>query len=189
MIIKLKGMNMKSRNISLALCALLLALPLLGNAEIYKWKDKNGVVRYTDTPPPSNVKLESIDGKRAIKQSNQAPLAPVANTSPAAGKDEMKGKDSSGKPATEKVESAEESAAKLRQKNAEAEKNNKKEKDAQAKLNEENCKASKANLASYQQGGRVYKMNEKGEREYLDDAGLKAGATKAQKDVSQYCNG
>jgi hypothetical protein len=176
---------MKLRNISLALCALLLALPLLGNAEIYKWKDKNGVVRYTDTPPPSNIKLESIDGKRAIKQSNQAPLAPVVNADVVAtGKGEMKDKVPAGK-----AESAEETAAKLRQKNAEAEKNNKKEKEAQAKLNEENCKAAKSNLASFNQGGRVYKMNEKGEREYMDDAGLKAGAAKAQKEVTQYCNG
>jgi Domain of unknown function (DUF4124) len=178
-------MNMKLRNISLALLALLLALPLLGNAEIYKWKDKNGVVRYTDTPPPSNVRLESIDGKRAIKQSNQAPLAPVVNTDVAtAGKGEMKDKESAGK-----AESTEDAAAKLRQKNAEADKNNKKEKEAQAKLNEENCKAAKSNLASYNQGGRVYKMNEKGEREYMDDAGLKAGAASAQKDIAQYCNG
>jgi Domain of unknown function (DUF4124) len=174
-------MNMKLRNISLALFALLLALPILANAEIYKWKDKNGVVRYTDTPPPSNIRLESIDGKRPIK-SNQAPLAPVVNTE--AGKVEMNGKE----PAA-KAESTEDAAAKLRQKNAETEKNNKKEKEAQAKLNEENCKAAKSNLASFNQGGRVYKMNEKGEREYMDDAGLKAGAAKAQKEVAQYCNG
>jgi len=31
-------------------------------------------------------------------------------------------------------------------------------------------------------------MNEKGEREYLDDAGLKQGADKARSEVAQYCN-
>lgn len=182
---------MKSTQLSLTLFwTLFLAvftlslLPTLVNAEIYKWKDKNGVIRYTDTPPPSNIKLESIDGKRGIKQSSQAPLTPVVNSDVAvAGKGEMKGKDAAGK-----AETTEDAAAKLRQKNAEAEKNNKKEKEAQAKLNEENCKAAKSNLASYNQGGRVYKMNEKGEREYMDDAGLKAGAAKAQKEVAQYCN-
>ncbi len=177
-------MNMTLRNATWVLCALLLALPLLANAEIYKWKDKNGVMRYTDTQPPSNVKLESIDGKRVIKTSNQAPLAPVASPIAAAGKDEMKAK-----VPNPNGESTEEAAAKLRQKNAELEKNNKKEKEAQAKLNEENCKAAKSNLASYSQGGRIYKVNEKGEREYLDDAGLKAGAEKAQKDVAEYCKG
>jgi hypothetical protein len=179
-------MNMKLRNLSLIIGALLLALPLLGNAEIYKWKDKDGSIRYTDTPPPSNIKQEAI-GRKKAKTSTQA-AAPAASTDAAAGKGEMKGEMKNGAPAG-KVESAEESAAKLRQKNAEADKNNKKEKEAQAKLKDENCKAAKSNLASYQQGGRVYKMNEKGEREYMDDAGLKAGAEKAQKEVSEYCNG
>ena len=178
-------MNLTLRNVAWVVCALLLALPLLASAEIYKWKDKNGVMRYTDTQPPSNVKLESIDGKRANKPSTQLPLAPVVKTDVAAtGKRDVKAKDYA-----EKAENAEEAAAKLRQKNAESEKNNKKEKEAQDKLSEENCKAAKSNLASYNQGGRIYKMNEKGEREYLNDAGLKAGADKAQKDAAQYCKG
>ena len=174
---------MKLQNLLCVMCVLI-ALPMLANAEIYKWKDKDGTVRYTDTPPPSNIKQESIGGKKLTKPTGQAPLAPVVNIDAAAGKDEMKGK-----VPHQNIEGPDEIAAKLRQKNAETEKNNKKENEAQAKLKEENCKASKANLASYQQGGRVYKMNEKGEREYLDDAGLKAGAEKAQKEVSEYCSG
>lgn len=174
---------MKLQNLLCVICVLI-ALPMLANAEIYKWKGKDGTVRYTDTPPPSNIKRESISGKKLTKPTGQAPLAPVANTEATAGKDELKGKTPN-----PNAETPEEIAAKLRQKNAESDKNNKKEKEEQAKIKEENCKASKANLASYQQGGRVYKMNEKGEREYLDDAGLKAGAEKAQKEVSEYCSG
>ena len=174
---------MKLQNLLCVMCVLI-ALPMLANAEIYKWKDKDGAVRYSDTPPPSNIKQESISGKKLTKPTGQAPLASVANANASTGKDEMKGK-----VPNQNLEGPDEIAAKLRQKNAETEKNNKNEKEAQAKLKEENCKASKANLASYQQGGRVYKMNEKGEREYLDDAGLKAGAEKAQKEVSEYCSG
>ena len=174
---------MKLQNLFCVMC-ILIALPMLAKADIYKWKDKGGTIRYTDTPPPSNIKQESIGGKKLIKPTGQAPLAPVANADATASKDELKGK-----APNPNTENPEEIAARLRQKNAEAEKNNKKEKDAQAKIKEENCKASKANLASYQQGGRVYKVNEKGEREYLDDAGLKAGAEKAQKEVSDYCSG
>ena len=179
---------MKLKNLFCVMCALM-ALPMLASAEVYKWKDKNGATRYSDTPPPSNIRLESIDGKHAIKTSNQAPLAPVVNTNAAAGKDEMKDKVPNLNGANPDGKSTEETAAKLRQKNAEIEKNNKKEKEAQAKLNEENCKAAKSNLAIYNQGGRIYKVNEKGEREYLDDAGLKAGADKAQKDIAEYCKG
>ncbi|MDG1097480.1 MAG: DUF4124 domain-containing protein [Methylophilaceae bacterium] len=32
-----------------------LATPMLVDAQIYKWKDKNGVTRYSDTPPTDNV--------------------------------------------------------------------------------------------------------------------------------------
>ena len=168
---------MKLQNLLCVMCVLI-ALPIIANAEIYKWKDKDGTVRYTDTPPPSNIKQEPISGKKLTKPTGQAPLAPVANIA-----------NTAGKVPNQNLESPDEIAAKLRQKNAETEKNNKNEKEAQTKIKEENCKASKANLASYQQGGRVYKMNEKGEREYLDDAGLKAGAEKAQKEVSEYCSG
>ena len=180
----------KLQKLLCVMCALI-ALPALASAEVYKWKDKQGATRYSDTPPPSNVKLESIDGKRVFKAktSNQAPLSPVGSTNASAAKDDMKVKVTNPNGASPNAESTEETAAKLRQKNAEIEKNNKKDKEAQAKLNEENCKAAKSNLASYSQGGRIYKMNEKGEREYMDDAGLKAGAEKAQKEVTEYCKG
>jgi hypothetical protein len=60
----------------LLLCLAL--LPLMASAEIYKWKDKDGVTRYSDVPPPSNIKQESIHGKSVVKPTGQAPLAPVA---------------------------------------------------------------------------------------------------------------
>ncbi len=165
--------------IALAIC---IALPTLGHAELYKWKDKNGQTQYTDTPPPSNIKLENMNGKRNINPTDKEPLSIVTNPQSAP----------ANVPKVPNVQiptvSAEDAAAKIRQENAEREKQNKQEKEAQAKLKEENCKAAKANLQSYTQGGRVYKMNEKGEREYLDDAGLKSGADKARSEVAQYCN-
>lgn len=64
----------------------------------------------------------------------------------------------------------------------------KQEKEAQAKIKAENCKFAKSNFETYVQGGRVIKVNEKGEREYLDDAALKKGADKSRAEVSKYCN-
>lgn len=156
------------------------ALPSISQADIYKWKDKDGNTRYSDTPPPSNIKLENIGTKKAVSPTGKEPLSAVAQPAPAA-------------PAKEIVletppRNEEDVAAEQRRRNAEAEKKNKQEKEAESKLKAENCKAAKANLASYAQGGRVYKMNEKGEREYLDDAGLKQGADKARGEVAQYCS-
>ena len=164
----------------LAGLVLLTALPTLSQADIYKWKDKDGVMRYSDTPPPSNVKLEYIGNKKVTKPTGKDPLSVVTGAQPAP---------VAAQPVAVPMPSAsaEETAAKLRQKTAEVEKNNKQEKEAQAKIKAENCRAAKANLASYEQGGRIYKMNEKGEREYLDDAGLKQGAEKARVDVAKNC--
>jgi Domain of unknown function (DUF4124) len=167
----------------LLLAALALtAVSGLSQAEIYKWKDKDGTIRYSDTPPPSNVKHESMTGKKKVAApTGNAPLSPVDNPTKAA------------VPAVipkdiESSMSAEEVAAKQRQRNAEAEKNNKKEKEVQAKLKAENCTAAKANMQSYTQGGRVYKMNEKGEREYLDEKGFAEGREKAQQQINENCN-
>lgn len=161
---------------------MLTALPSLSQADIYKWKDKDGVTRYSDTPPPSNVKLENIGTKKVVKPTGKEPLSVVTDGQPTAVAPQPV--DAQQPPTA----SAEETAAKIRQQTAEVEKNNKQEKEAQAKLKAENCRAAKANLASYEQGGRIYKMNDKGEREYLDDAGLKQGADKARADAAKFCS-
>ena len=166
--------------------AVLMVLPSSGYAELYKWKDKNGQIQYTDTPPPSNVKSESISGKKGISATGKEPLSAV--TSPQAVPAQAPNKDLQKLVEKEQSVDPADAAAKIRQQNAEADKKNKLEKEAQAKLKAENCKASKANLESYAQGGRVYKMNEKGEREYLDDIALKRGEIKARAEVNQYCN-
>jgi hypothetical protein len=71
---------------------------------------------------------------------------------------------------------------------AETEKRNNAEKKSQADQKKLNCDSAQANLRSFKQGGRVFKTNEKGEREYYDDKQIKENTVKAQKDVNQYCN-
>ena len=164
-------------------CVGAMLLPVVVNAEVFKWKDKDGTIRYSDTPPPSNIKQEPISGKKVTKPTGKAPLSPaseVAKPAETAAAPIRNG-------ATESVTS-EEAAAKLRQRNAETEKKNKAEKEAQAKIKAEHCKAAKANKEAYTQGGRVYKMNEKGEREYMDDKDLKDGINKSQKEMNENCS-
>ena len=50
-------------------------LSMAAQAEIYKWKDANGVIRYSDIPPPANVQTESLKSGRA-----PAPVAKPAAT-------------------------------------------------------------------------------------------------------------
>ena len=177
----MKNLEIRFSQLTWMLFALLLALPIAGNAEIYKWKDKNGTTRYSDTPPPSNIKQETLGAKKGVKPTAAAPVTPVAAQQAPAGNEAAK--DSPPVPG-----SADEEAAAKRQSNAEAEKNNKLEKEKQDAAKAENCKAAKSNLASYEQGGRVYKMNEKGERQYLDDNDFKAGREKATQEINENCN-
>lgn len=173
----------------LLLCAIM--LPTLATAEIYKWKDANGVVRYSDVPPPSNVKQEAFHGKKLNKSTGLPPLTEVegnatATTSKdkastvkaAAGKNIQKGEEGS---------SNKEDAAVKHGKDAEATKKADEAKQAELKAKEENCKVSKSNLATYNNGGRISKTDENGERSYLGDKDIADGKVQAQKDVDKYC--
>jgi Domain of unknown function (DUF4124) len=149
-------------------------------AEIYKWKDKDGTVRYSDMPPPAGTKDKSTIGRKTVKPTGQAPLSPVqTNEKPVVAANPAGG--ASEKPNLPDV------AAELRRKNEEVAKRNKAEQENQAKIKVENCNIAKANYQAYLQGGRIYKVNEKGEREYIDDAAMKEGAQKAQQQINENC--
>lgn len=170
----------------------LLMLPALASAEIYKWKDKDGKVRYSDIPPPSNVKQEALYGKKIPKPTGQAPLTEVeGDATAAANKDKAiadKALTDKSKAPSDKAPLSKEAAAAKRAKDAEQQKIADEAKQAELKLKEENCKSSKSNLATYTNGGRIVKTNEKGEREYLGDADISQGKADSQKDVEKYCD-
>jgi len=172
--------------------AILVALPITGNAEVYKWKDKDGITRYSDMPPPSNVKQLPVNGKKpvgappvsAITVEDAAQAAAVEGAAPAAvAAPPAPVADAKKKPAAK----TEEDAAK-RQKDAEEEKRKNEQKRAELEVKQQNCSNSKANLNVYKQGGRIRKMNEGGEREYLSDAEIAQSLVKAQQEVEQFCS-
>lgn len=141
------------------------------HAEIYKWKDKNGVIRYSDIPPPSNVPHESL-GKKGASAPTPVENAPAAQpAAPAAAQQTPEEAPADGAAPNE------EEAARKKAEAAEAE----------LRQKQDNCATAQANLANFKQGGRVYKMNEKGEREYLGDTQLAEGLEKAQAEVDKYC--
>lgn len=149
----------------LVILASILAMPIAANAQIYKWKDKDGSVRYSDTPPPSNVQYESLGGK---KNTPTQPAPAPAATKPAA-------------EVTDKVEAKP-------QETPEQIAERKRIEEADAKARQQNCSAARANLRAFEQGGRISQVNEAGEREYLDDAALTKNAEQARKDIAEYCD-
>jgi hypothetical protein len=135
-------------------------LSMTAKAEIYKWKDANGVIRYSDIPPPANVQTESLKSGRA-----PAP-APVAK--PAATKAKATGE--GGDTAAVKPEDV----------------TPEKVKEAEDILKKQNCQNAKTNL-NVLNDGPVYRMNEKGEREDLDQAAIAKEKEKARQEVEKYC--
>jgi hypothetical protein len=176
------------------LCSVLI-LPVLAHAEVYKWKDKTGVVRYSDVPPPSNIKHESLNGKKTIKPSGLQPLAEVEGDVTAAinrdnaatAKQRALADKTSPNINAGKSDSKTDAAIK-RAKEAEQHKAIDEAKQAELKLQQTNCKAAKINLATYTNGGRIVKTNENGERDYLSDDDISSAKANAQKDVEKYCD-
>lgn len=155
-------MKRLSLAIGLALC---LALP--ATAQTYKWVDANGEVHYSDQPPPSNIKTETL----------QAPAEPVAAPAPAASPAE-------GGP---KSLAERDQAFRKRQADAAKEQAEQARKEAQARRKAEYCKSARAALANLEMGGRQVRINDKGERVFLTDAEIAQATAQARKDAAEAC--
>jgi hypothetical protein len=55
------------------LCFALLAISSAASSEIYKWKDKDGKIHYSDTPPPPGLEAE-------IRKFKEEPAANVKSS-------------------------------------------------------------------------------------------------------------
>lgn len=161
----LKGRNMKW----MVCCVLLLLLPATSHAEIYKWRDKDGSIRYSDIPPPSNIKNESMLGNKIPKPT--APAAPV--------------KDAANQNSNAPI-SNDEAAAK-RAKDAEAQKKADETKQAELKFRQESCAAAKRNQAMYNVGGRIATTDAQGERRFLGEDEIEQGKIDAAKAIEKFC--
>jgi hypothetical protein len=146
----------------------------------WKWKDKSGRVQYSDLPPPPNVSdadvLQRPSGSAARKPPafapNSAQAAAAAMAASAASGPVASGP-SKAEPELEakRRKAAEDEAAKRR---AEEEKL----KAARA----DNCQRAKSQVRALEDGMRMARVNEKGEREILDDK-ARAEETKRARDV------
>lgn len=165
-----------SRWIGLMLCGLVAAA---AHAQGYKWVDKNGHTQYGDIPPPG-VKATPL-GPPPPQIGSPARSAPApaaagkAGAAPATHKGPMT-------PAQQELEfrrrmkEAQEAAAK-------AEKERK-----QAQEKQQNCERAKEALRTLESGQRIARVNEKGERYYMNDQQRAADAARAREQVRQSCN-
>ena len=163
-------MKQLSVAILLALCV---ALP--ASAQMYKWVDADGKVRYSDTPPPTNVKTEKL------RIPAHAPNAPAA-TAAKGGSSKEASKSAPRTPAEQ------EQAFRKRQQEAAKEQEKQAQKESEAAGRADDCKRAKAALAGLEAGGRQATVNEKGERVFLDDQQIVQEKARARQAVTANCN-
>lgn len=146
-------------------------LALLGatNAycDVYKWVDPDGTVHYSDQPPSGATQEETLN------------IRSGAAATPSTGAQKAPG-----------PKSYIEQDAEFRKRQVEAEEKRVKEEKAlaDAKERQRNCERAQANLRALQSGVRTTRVNEKGEREYLDDNQRQQEIAIAQKSADSWCN-
>ena len=146
------------------------------------WKDENGRTVASDQPPPKSVPLsrivksprDAIDSSAAVKDSEP--------------KDADKNADKRDvKPDALKTLADRDLDYKKRQKEAAEADQRQEAETTKAKAMQENCTAMRGNLAGLQAGGRTSRVNEKGERTYLDDVQRQGEINKTRGQIEQFC--
>lgn len=153
---------------------LMLCLALPASAQMYKWVDSNGKVQYSDKPPPSNIKTEKL-----------REAAPAASA-PAASEDKGAAKKDAAK-AGPRTQAEEEQAFRKRQLDTAKAQQAEDKKQAEARQKEENCTRARAALTNLEMGGRQVRIDDKGERVFLEEDQIARETAKARQDVATAC--
>lgn len=138
-------------------------------AEIYKWRDAQGVMNYSDTPPPANVqhtqkiKATTVPNDLPLTRSDAYPVEGASSSAKAPERSETR--------ESQANNSAEAQALKAMEERVRA----------------QNCAAARSNYRNYAIGGRMQSVNEEGEKEFLNDAQIQEGLARAQQEIDANC--
>jgi hypothetical protein len=140
--------------LSVALFSATLALPA---AAQWKWRGANGQIQYSDLPPPPGVSDKDILQRPGNTALRGAPMA-AAPAASAASAPLLNPK-------------AQEPELDAKRKKAEQEQAEKQKADEQriAAAKADNCKRARDQIRALESGMRMARVNEKGEREVMDD--------------------
>lgn len=136
------------------------------HAGITRWVDADGKVHFSDQPPPPTAKSQkTLDIKSSPAAAKNSPDAKGGEKSLAEKELEFRKR---------RVE-AEENAAKLARDHEEA------------KRKTENCAQARSQLRALQDGQRMARYDEKGERVFLEDSARAKAIDEAQQAVDSWC--
>ena len=162
--------RMKFAPLCVLACAL--ALPLAASAQ-WQWIDNQGKKVFSDQPPPADVPEKNVVRRPGGRPSTAVADAPKADAT-AAPAPKPAGVD---KELEEKARKAEE--AEKAKRAAEEQK--------VAKAKADNCNRARQGKATMDSGMRVARMNDKGEREIMDDQARAAEQRRLQDIISADC--
>lgn len=155
-----------------------LSLACMAASAQWLWIDKDGRKVYSDSAPPPDTPLKNVlkqPGGRVVPQ--EAASTPAAPTTPASGTASAPRPTGKSKELEDKRKQAEQAEDEKRR--AEAEK--------QKQLKADNCRRARQAKASLDSGVRISMSNDKGEREFLDDAARAAETRRMQEIIQSQC--
>jgi hypothetical protein len=159
----------------------LIALTILAvgaRAQVYKCIDSSAKTTYLQSPCPADTKSTAIS--RSVP-----PAAPQSEPVPGEG-----GADKAGKAAKASgPKSAAELEQEFRKRKQDQEKQREKDEQklAEAKAREENCRNSRLQIINLESGARQSRIDEKGERQILDQSQIEQEKANARKLADQWC--
>ena len=145
----------------------------------WKWRDKDGHVTVSDRPPPRDVADKDILGRPPADLRRAAAEASAAAASAASG--------AAGVPPVAKAPLDRELEIRRKAAEAEAAAKAKADEERQAVRRADNCKRARAQMATLDSGQRMARVNDKGEREVLDEGARAEEARRAREVIASEC--
>ncbi len=172
---------MQKTALPLAACLLAFAVAGAHAQTLWKWRDASGQMHISDTAPPPGTPPKNIISGPPVSTTTQAvSLTPAGTDAPASA-------------ATPAAAPAASSALDKKKAAADKEKADKEKADraaAQAKtdaVRKDNCARAQSALTELQSGLRMARLNDKGEREVLDDTARAAEMKHTQDVIASNC--
>lgn len=162
-----------ARKALLALLAVTITALALPCAAQWKWRDAQGRVQYSDRPPPNDVRDRDILTRPAAAPALRGSAAPASAPAPS-GNASAPTSDPALETRKRQAESAQDQA--------------KRDEEARvARQKVENCARAKEYARTVESGQRISRTNDKGEREFLDDAQRTREAARAREVIASDC--
>lgn len=165
------GAKFTSRGLLLAAVLAIACLPVQAQ---WKWRDARGQVQYSDRPPPSGTpERDILQRPNAATLPRTEPLVEAASApAPAA--------------AASAVDPALEAKRKQAEQEEQAKRKAEEERNLQAKA--QNCARARSAMRTLESGQRMVRINDKGEREVIDDTIRAAEMQQARQVATENCS-